>query len=61
MADFLKVILDDGTEVIFQTAEADLVGPRGGEHAVKRYEAAMDALQSMAHATHRMTQSFAER
>lgn len=61
MADFVTVVLDDGTEVVFQSAESDLVRPHGGPPMVERYEAAMDALGRMAHATHRVCRSFAER
>ena len=61
MADFVKVVLDDGTEVVFQSAESDLVRPHGGPPVVERYEAAMDALGAMAHATHRVARSFAEK
>lgn len=61
VADFVKVVLDDGTEVVFQSAESDLVRPHGGPPVVERYEAAMDALGAMAHATHRVARSFAER
>lgn len=61
MADFVEVVLDDGTRVIFQSAESDLVRPHGGPPAVERYEAAMDALGEMAHATHRVARSFTEK
>lgn len=60
MADFVQVVLDDGTEVIFQSAESDLVRPHGGPPVLERYDAAMDALESMALATHRVARSFAE-
>ena len=61
MADFVTVVLDDGTEVVFQSAESDLVRPRGGPPVVERYEAAMDALGAMAHATQRVARSFAQK
>jgi Trypsin-co-occurring domain 1 len=61
VADFVTVVLDDGTEVVFQSAESDLVTPHGGPPVVERYEAAMNALGSMAHATHRVARSFAEK
>ena len=60
MADFVTVVLDDGTEVVFQSAEA-MARPHGGPPVVERYEAAMDALGAMAHATHRVARSFAEK
>jgi len=59
VADFVTVVLDDGTEVVFQSAESDLVTPRGGPPVVERYEAAIDALGAMAHVTDRMARSFA--
>ena len=61
MADFVTVVLDDGTEVVFQSAESDLVAPRGGPPVVERYEAAMDALGRMARATQRVCASFVEK
>jgi Trypsin-co-occurring domain 1 len=61
VADFVKVVLDDGTEVVFQSAESDLVKPYGGPPVVDRYEAAMDALGAMAHATQRVARSFREK
>jgi hypothetical protein len=61
VADFVTVVLDDGTEVVFQSAESDLVKPHGGPPVVERYEAAMDALGAMAHATQRVARSFAEK
>jgi hypothetical protein len=54
----VTVVLDDGTEVVFQSAESDLVKPHGG--TPERYQAAMDALGRMAHATQRVARSFAE-
>jgi hypothetical protein len=59
VADFLTVVLDDDTKVVFQSAESDLVRPYGGPPVVKQYEAAMDGLEAMARATHRVAQSFA--
>lgn len=61
MADFVIVVLDDGTEVVFQSAESELVTPHGGPPVVERYEAAMDALERMADATQRVCASFADR
>jgi hypothetical protein len=61
VTDFVTVVLDDGTEVVFQSAESDLVTPHGGPPVVERYEAAMDALGQMAQATQRVCASFAER
>jgi hypothetical protein len=61
VADFVKVVLDDGTEVVFQSAEGDLVKPHGGRPVVERYEAAMDDLSAMAHAARRVARSFAEK
>jgi hypothetical protein len=49
------------TEVVFQSAESDLVTPRGGSPVVERYEAAMEALDAIAHATDRVARSFAEK
>jgi hypothetical protein len=61
VADFVTVVLDDGTEVVFQSAEGDLVRPHGGPPVIERYEAATEALGAMAHATHRVARSFAEK
>jgi hypothetical protein len=61
VADFVTVVLDDGTEVVFQTAESDLVKPHGGPPLIDRYEAATEALGAMAHATQRVVRSFAEK
>jgi Trypsin-co-occurring domain 1 len=58
VADFLEVVLDDGSVAVFQTAEADLVAQHSGEAVVERYEAATDALASMAEATKRVSRSF---
>lgn len=30
VADFVTVVVDEGTEVVFQSAECDLVKPHGG-------------------------------
>lgn len=49
MAEFLKVRLDDGTEVLFQNADEDLVSERGGGDEV-RAEAGLVRLESMARA-----------
>ena len=58
---FVTVGLDDGTEMVFQSAESDLVKPHGGPPVVERYETAMDALGWMARATHRVDRSFTEK
>jgi hypothetical protein len=34
MAEFVKFVLDDGTEVIFESAESDLVAEHGGDAVV---------------------------
>jgi hypothetical protein len=60
VADFVEVVLDDGTVAVFQAAEGDLVAQHSGGAVVERYEAGTDAMISMAHATKRVCQAFLE-
>jgi hypothetical protein len=61
VADFVTVVLEDGTEVMFQSAEADLVRPYGGTPAVERYEAGMASLAAVADAAGGVSRSFREK
>jgi hypothetical protein len=58
MADFVTVTFEDGTEVMFQLAESDLVRQHGGVPVVERYEAAMTGLNALAKAAGGLSRSF---
>lgn len=60
MVDFLKVDLD-GTEVLIQSAESDLVRLHGGEPEVRKVEAAGDQLQTIAVAAERVAAKLREK
>lgn len=60
MADFVTVVFEDGAEVMFQSAEGDLVNPHGGAPVIERYEASMDALGALARSTQQMAAKFAQ-
>jgi hypothetical protein len=61
MTDFLELKLDDGTEVLFQTAESDLVRNHGGEVIVDKTTAAMSRIEAIAKATESVCTSFREK
>jgi hypothetical protein len=61
VADFVTVVFEDGTEVAFQSAEADLVQPRGGGPVVERYEHAMTGLTALADGAHGLARTFREK
>lgn len=50
MAEFLRVTLDDGTTVLFQNPEEDLVSRRGGPPEIEKVDPGLAGLESLAHA-----------
>ncbi|WP_405910164.1 CU044_2847 family protein [Streptomyces sp. NBC_00828] len=48
VADFVSVTLADGTQVLFQTAESDLVEPRGARVRVESADGAGSRLETIA-------------
>src|SRR4051794_10725263 len=58
MADYVAIVLEDGTEVLFQSAEGDLVQSHGGESDIERYEEAMTGLQALAAGAGRLSRTF---
>lgn len=62
MSDFIEVTLDDGNQVLFQTAESNLVkNHRGGAPDVEKATAAMGRIETIALATESMCKSFREK
>ena len=60
VADFLRVTLD-GTEVLIQSAESDLVRLHGGEPEVRTVEAAGEQLQTIAVVAERVATKLREK
>lgn len=58
MSDFIEVTTDDGIQVLFQTAESDLVRNHSGMPDVAKAKAAMDRIRSIALATSSVCKSF---
>lgn len=58
MADFVTVVLDDGTEVSFQAAESDLVRQHGGGGEVE--QETLGRLSDLADAAYGVARSFRE-
>lgn len=61
MADFVKVDMGDGTEVLFQSAESDLVRAHGGGADIEELDAAAHRLEDIAAAAHKVSQTMRER
>jgi hypothetical protein len=61
MNDFIELTLEDGTQVLFQTAESNLVQNHGGEVVVEKATAAMSRIQAIAQATESVCKSFREK
>lgn len=61
MAEFLLVTLDDGTEVVFQSAESDLVRRRGGDVEPAAVAGAVSRLEAIAKVAGRLSGTFRER
>jgi len=49
MAEFLSIALDDGTILLFQNPNEDLVAPRGGQATVEPVDHAVGRLEDLAH------------
>lgn len=50
MAEFLRVTLEDGTTVLFQNPEGDLVSRRGGPPEIETVDPGLARLETLAHA-----------
>src|SRR5437773_8940955 len=50
MAEFLRFTLDDGSQVLFESAESDLVAPRGGQPVVREGGRLTERLHGVAEA-----------
>jgi hypothetical protein len=61
VADFVSVVLADGTQVTFQSAESDFVELHGGSPVVERYEGAVAGLSALASAAQGVAESFREK
>jgi Trypsin-co-occurring domain 1 len=62
VTDFVEVTLDDGTKVLFQTLESELVKSHsGGPEIEKSTAAAMDRIGAIALATESVHKSFREK
>ncbi len=61
MAEFVRFTLDDGSEVIFESAESDLVAPRGGPPDVCEGGRLTDRLQGVAEAAEQVAGSLRSR
>ena len=61
MAEFLRFTLDDGSEVMFESAESDLVAPRGGQPVVREGGRLTDRLHGVAEAAEEIAGSLRSR
>ena len=61
MADFVKVDIGDGTQVLFQSTESDLVRAHGGGADVEELDKAADRLEDIAAAAHKVSTTLRER
>jgi hypothetical protein len=61
MSDFLQLTLDDGTLVLFQSAESDLVREHGGGADVEKVTESLDRMQAIAVAAKEMCQTFRDK
>ena len=61
VAEFVRFTLDDGSEVMFESAESDLVAPRGGPPDVREGGRLTDRLQGVAQAAEQVAGSLRSR
>ena len=61
MAEFLRFTLDDGSEVMFESAESDLVAPRGGQPVVREGGRLTERLHGVAEAAEEIAGSLRSR
>jgi hypothetical protein len=61
MAEFVRFTLDDGSEVMFESAESDLVAPRGGPPDVREGGRLTARLQGVAEAAEEVAGSLRSR
>jgi hypothetical protein len=61
MADFVRFTLDDGSEVLFESAESDLVVPRTGQPVVREGGRLTAQLQEVAEAAEEVAGSLRSR
>ena len=61
MSDFIELTLDDGTPVLFQTVESNLVRDHSGSADVEKSTAAMGRLKSIALATESISKSLRDK
>lgn len=61
MAEFLRFTLDDGSEVMFESAESDLVAPRGGQPVVREGGRLTERLHGVAEAAEEVAGSLRSR
>jgi hypothetical protein len=61
MAEFLRFTLDDGSEVLFESAESDLVAPRTGQPVVREGGRLTERLHGVAEAAQEVAGSLRSR
>ena len=61
MAEFVQFTLDDGSQVMFESAESDLVAPRGGQAEVYEGGRLTERLQAIAKAAEEVAGSLRSR
>jgi hypothetical protein len=61
MSEFVRYALDDGSEVIFESAESDLVAPHGGQPDVLEGGKLNSRLQGVAEAAEQVSRSLRSR
>ena len=61
MTEFVRFTLDDGSEVMFESAESDLVSSRGGEPDVRQGGRLTERLQGVADAAEQVAGSLRSR
>lgn len=61
MADFIRVDMGGGTEVLFEAMESDLVSTHGGEADVRELEEATNRVEDIAVAAQQLTTSLREK
>ena len=61
MVEFVRFTLDDGSEVLFESAESDLVAPRGGQPEVRDGGKLTARLQGVAEAAEEVAGSLRSR
>ena len=61
VAEFVRFTLDDGSEVMFESAESDLVAPRGGQPDVREGGRLTERLQGVAEAAEQVAGSLRAR